>query len=86
LALIVTKDDSPAEWMAAGQALQRVLLTATLAGVSASFLSAPIEVETTRPRLAEIFDEPGYAQVFLRLGYGAAQLPIPRKRPADVLV
>ena len=85
LALIVTDNDAAADWMAAGQALQRVLLTATIAGVAASFLSAPLEVATTRSRIKAVFGELGYPQVLLRLGYGAARAPIPRRRPAELL-
>ncbi|WP_262402641.1 hypothetical protein [Actinomadura sp. CNU-125] len=36
-ALLTTRGDSPAEWLRAGQALQRVLLTGTVRSVSTSF-------------------------------------------------
>ena len=44
LALIVTETDDVTDWIAAGQAMQRVLLTATAAGLRASFLNQPIEI------------------------------------------
>src|SRR5262249_35643428 len=43
LAALGTEGDAPVDWLAAGQALQRVLLRATAAGLSASFMNQPIE-------------------------------------------
>jgi hypothetical protein len=44
LAVLSTARDEPADWLRAGQALQRVLLTATTGGVATSFLYQPIEL------------------------------------------
>src|SRR3981081_3183973 len=52
LAALVWTADSPRRQLWAGQALQRVLLTATSADLSASFLSQPIEVPDTQGREA----------------------------------
>src|SRR6266568_6857317 len=48
LAVLTTEPDEPADWLRAGQALQRVLLTATAHGVSSSFLYQPIELHDMR--------------------------------------
>ena len=42
--MLFTDRDDPADWLRAGQALQRALLTATSLGVSASFLTQPLEL------------------------------------------
>ena len=44
LMMLFTDRDDPADWLRAGQALQRALLTATSLGVSASFLTQPLEL------------------------------------------
>jgi hypothetical protein len=86
LALLSTSDDTPASWLNAGQALQRVLLTATAEGLSASFLNQPIEVAALRPQLANLAGITGKPQLLLRFGYGAAVEPTPRRDMADVLM
>ena len=68
LAMLGTAGDAPEDWLAAGQALQRVLLTAAAEGVQASYLNQPIQVEALRPRLAEALGLKGAPQILLRLG------------------
>ena len=43
LIMLTTQSDTTADWMYAGQALQRLLLTATHFGVQASFMTQPFE-------------------------------------------
>src|SRR5262249_46571144 len=52
LAVLATRTDNQEAWLAAGQALERLLLVATEAGLSASYLNQPIEVPDLRARLA----------------------------------
>jgi hypothetical protein len=86
LAVFGTGVDRPAEWLAAGQALQRVLLRSRAAGVWSSFLNQPIEVDELRPRLAEMVGERGeYPQLLVRFGQGPSVKPEPR-RPVDEVV
>lgn len=54
LAVLGTGADLPSAWLAAGQALDRVLLRATADGLRASFLNRPIEFPELRSRVAEI--------------------------------
>ena len=83
LAALGTWTDSPADWVAAGQALARILLRARADGVWASFLNQPIEVAELRPRLLSALDTEGWPQMLLRLGYGPdGVMPTPR-RPVD---
>ena len=42
--MLFTDRDEPTDWLRAGQAMQRALLTATSMGVSASFLTQPLEL------------------------------------------
>ena len=75
--VVATAADNPFEWLAAGQATARVLLQATLAGVSASYLLGPVLVAGVRETLAEALGglRP---QVLLRAGHVA---PGPSGRP-----
>jgi len=68
-------------WLRAGQALQRVLLTATARGIAASPLTQPLE--TPDAWLArDSRSGPEEPQVILRMGYG---LPVPAtaRRPVS---
>jgi hypothetical protein len=50
LMVLSTDGDRPLDWLRAGQALQHALLTATRYGVSASFLTQPLELHDARSR------------------------------------
>lgn len=87
LAVLGTEVDEPAAWLAAGQALQRVLLRARAAGVWSSFLNQPIEVPELRVRLAELIGRAGgHPQLLVRFGYGPEVRPQPRRPLEEVLV
>lgn len=85
LAILATHDDTPAAWLAAGQALERVLLVAGHHGLQASFLNQPIQVAALRPRLVP-FTGGAEPQVMVRIGY-PSQPPAatPRRELDDVL-
>ncbi|MGB2851261.1 MAG: hypothetical protein WBC01_06295, partial [Solirubrobacterales bacterium] len=86
LSVFMTDSDDPADWLATGQALQRVLLRARAAGVWSSFLNQPVEVDELRPRLAEtIGRQGGYPQLVVRFGYGPSIKPEPRRSVEEVL-
>ncbi len=70
VAVVATAGDTVRDQVRAGQALQRVLLTAATAGLSASFLSQPMEVPYTRGALRQLIGGHGHPQTVLRLGYG----------------
>jgi hypothetical protein len=89
IAVLLTPGDTRRDWLVAGRALARVLLTARAAGISASYLNQPVEVAELRPRVAALVREaadPGVPgrrggmpvdatpQIVLRLGY-AARVP-----------
>jgi nitroreductase len=85
VAILGSAGDRPTDQITAGQALQRVLLTVTDAGLSASMLSQPIEVPTARDQLRRSLHRSGIPQMALRIGYGQPGRPTPRRDLADVL-
>ncbi|GIF23346.1 hypothetical protein BJ973_000296 [Actinoplanes tereljensis] len=78
--------DRPLDQIVAGQALQKVLLTATSAGLAASMLSQPIEVPAARDQLRRSLGRRGVPQLAIRLGYGVPGHPTPRRAVAEVLL
>ncbi len=86
LAVLGTPGDTPADWIAAGQALQRLLLTATQSNLQASFLNQPIEVASLRTKLRQLTGRSGHAQVLLRLGHAENAVHATPRRPlAEVI-
>lgn len=85
LVVLGTRGDGVADWLAVGQALQRVLLRACVDDVFASFLNQPIEVPALRGKVRALVGETGQPQVLLRLGYGHPGRPSPRREVGDVL-
>jgi nitroreductase len=82
LVVLSTAADTREQWLRAGQALERVLLTATARGLATTPLSQPLEV----PRLRELLaDGTGAPQVVLRVGYGPAVSGSPRRPLSDVI-
>jgi hypothetical protein len=80
LVVLSTRGDDPPAWFAAGEALERVLLHATAAGLSASFFSAALERPDLRRALVAAVGMPGKPQALFRLGYGL-DLRAPPRRP-----
>jgi nitroreductase len=85
VAILGTRGDRPIEQIAAGQALQRVLLTVTDAGLAASMISQPIEIAAARDQLGRALGRTGVPQMALRIGYGVAGRPTPRRPLSEVL-
>jgi len=85
LAVLATARDDPADWLRAGQALQRVLLTATARGLAASFLYQPIELHDMRRSGPGWWPWPECPQIVLRLGYGPQGAASPRRRVDDTI-
>jgi nitroreductase len=89
LAVLMTRWDDPISWVRAGQALQRVLLTATDAGLATGILHQAVEDGELRRLLRDPQAGFGSAQVVLRLGWRAGEdpvpPPVPRRPVGDVL-
>ena len=80
LAVLGTERDGARDWLAAGEALQGVLLTACKAGLQASYLNQPIQVASQRPRLQSLLAHAGSPQVLLRFGVPLEQGTQARRR------
>ena len=80
-----TPGDTPRDWMAAGQALQLVLLVAAAHGIAASFLNQPLQVAALRPLVRSRLGLTGFPQVILRMGYAPSSTPTPRRDLSEVL-
>ncbi|WP_416981316.1 Acg family FMN-binding oxidoreductase [Streptomyces sp. T028] len=85
LALVSTVYDRPEDWLRAGQAMERVLLLATLHGLAASFATQPLEWTDLRWPLRDPSTGTGSTQVVLRLGYGPKGPGTPRRPVSQVL-
>jgi nitroreductase len=85
LAVLATPRDEPADWLRAGQALQRVLLTATVNGVAASLLYQPVELHDTRQPEEAWWPWPECPQIIIRFGYGPPGPETPRRPVTDIL-
>jgi hypothetical protein len=70
----------------AGEALQRVLLTATVEGLAVSFLSQLVEVPDARDTLQRLIGTMRAPQVVLRIGRGSPTPATPRRAAADLLM
>jgi len=84
--LLATADDRPADWVNAGQALQRVLLTCASCGVAAALHSQPLELPWLREYICAHWSEGTYPQLLLRLGTVPQAAASVRRPPASVLL
>ncbi|AIO39979.1 nitroreductase family protein [Burkholderia cenocepacia] len=82
---IATVRDDREAWLAAGQALERILLVAARAGYTASYLNQPIETAGLRAHLCHMLGLRGEPQLLLRVGRGP-HTPHSRRRPLDEVV
>ncbi|RSM57202.1 nitroreductase [Amycolatopsis sp. WAC 01376] len=85
VAVLTTPSDGSLSQVRAGRAMQRVLLTATDVGMSASFYSQPMEIPSTRGELRALLGGADHPQTVFRLGYGYPGVPTPRRSIAAVV-
>jgi nitroreductase len=85
LAVMLTDGDGPTDWLRAGMALERVLLTATVLGVSVGLLSQAVEIPDLRWLVRDPMSGWHHPQVVLRLGYGPVPAATPRLPLREVL-
>ncbi|WP_236542683.1 Acg family FMN-binding oxidoreductase [Spiractinospora alimapuensis] len=69
VSMIVTRGDDRPSWLAAGQALERMLLVAAVNGVSAAFHTQPLEEPMLRNFIAQRFCRGEHPQMIMRLGH-----------------
>lgn len=86
LAVLATDGDGPADWLAAGQALQRVLLEGCRSGLQASYLNQPVQTAALRPKLQHLIGAAGFPQILLRMGYATTDIPKTARRPLGEVI
>lgn len=86
VAVLGTPGDGPADWLVAGQGLQRVLLVAAADGVLGGFLNAPCQIGDEREHLRELMPEIPWPQAVLRLGFPTQRPAASPRRPVDEVV
>ncbi|GAB2926991.1 nitroreductase [Streptomyces mayteni] len=85
LALLGTAEDRPADWVRAGQAMERVLLLATGEGLSTALSSEAVEWSDLRWTVRDPLSAMGQVHVVLRFGYGPPVPATPRRPVSQVL-
>jgi nitroreductase len=83
-AVLLTRDDSRADWLRAGQALHRLLLDATTSWVFASLYTQPLEAVATRALIRERLALPGHPQMLLQFGPATNACTTARRPPSDL--
>jgi hypothetical protein len=84
--VLATRGDRPADWLAAGQALQRILLVAAAEEVLGGFLNAPCQVDRDREQLRDLLPGRPYPQLVLRMGFPRTRPMGTPRRPVDDVV
>ncbi|MPZ81795.1 MAG: nitroreductase [Actinophytocola sp.] len=84
VAVLTSAGDTIRDRLRAGQAMQRVLLSATTTGLGVSFLSQPIEVPYIRAAVRTLLGGRRHPQTALRIGYGDPAAPTPRRSVSAV--
>ncbi|NLU75715.1 hypothetical protein HCC61_24185 [Streptomyces sp. HNM0575] len=85
LGLLCTEHDHPYDWLIAGQAMERMLLTATKEGLATSFVTQALERSELRWLLRDPVWGAGPVQMVVRLGYGPLSPATQRLPMRDVL-
>jgi len=83
--LLTTTGDRPADWLHAGQALQRILLTAGLCGAAVALHSQPLELPWLREFLRTQLSDGAYPHLVLRIGLVTQVALSVRRDLGDVL-
>ncbi|RKN45970.1 nitroreductase [Streptomyces hoynatensis] len=85
LALLGTREDRPADWLRAGQAMERVLLVATGHHLSTALSSEALDWSDLRWTVRDPLSSMGQVHVVLRVGYGPPVPATPRRPVSQVL-
>ena len=83
LILLTTRDNTVEQWVALGQALERLLLTSTAMGLAHAYLNPPNELPELTRELSDTLVLPSeYPTILLRIGY-AKRMPHSVRIPAE---
>jgi len=83
--LLTTTADRPADWVNAGQALQRILLTASTCGAAVALHSQPLELPWLREFIRTQLSDDACPHLVLRIGLVTQVAVSVRRDPDDVL-
>ncbi len=83
--LLTTVTDRPSDWVHAGQALQRILLTASVCGAAVALHSQPAELPLLREFVRTQLSDDAYPHLVLRIGLVTQVAISVRRDPEDVL-
>jgi hypothetical protein len=83
--LLTTNGDRPSDWVHAGQALQRILLTASVCGAAVALHSQPLELPELREFLRTQLGDGACPHLVLRIGLVTQVALSVRRDPSDVL-
>ena len=86
IGVLVTPNDVEEDWLRAGQALERVLITAAERSAFAAIHSQLTEVPHLRSELQRELLVPGHPQLLMRFGYAPDVARSPRRPINEVLV
>jgi hypothetical protein len=84
-AILVTAGDTPAEWLRAGQALNRVLVHAATSWVFAALNSQPLESPPLRALVRSRLGLPGAPQMLMQFGRAHTAAATARRPVEDVI-
>jgi hypothetical protein len=84
--LLTTAQDRTMDWVNAGQALQRILLTASSYGVAAALHTQPLELGWLRETIRTRLSDGAYPQLVLRFGAVIQATASVRRPPEDVML
>ena len=82
--MLLTAGDRRADWLRAGQALQRLLLHAAADWVFASLHTQPLENPVTRTLIRHQLALPGNPQMLLQFGSAVSAASTARRPPGEV--
>jgi nitroreductase len=85
-AILVTAGDTPADWLRAGQALNRVLVHAATSWVFAALNSQPMESPPLRALVRSRLGLPGVPQMLMQFGRAHTAAPTARRPVDDVIL
>jgi hypothetical protein len=83
---LTTAHDRPADWVNAGQALQRILFTASTCGFAATLHAQPLELGWLHESIRKHVSDGAYPQLVLRFGTVIQAAVSVRRPPGDALL
>ena len=84
-AVLLTTGDRRADWLRAGQALQRVLAHAAARWAFASLHTQPLETASIRALIRDRLSLPGAPQMVMQFGVSHTARSTPRRAPEDLI-